>query len=531
MSTPELPDDELDALFRQGFEHFPEERSLAEWWRLQEKLEAQALKQQVRRRVRRVVMVELLLLSLGALLWLAWPVMTRSIAQREPLAAGAPGRSHQPAPGAPAARFRRPAPGALAAPTSSSSAASVPQTAEPAVAVEAAEPAVSGSNPVPALSPSTPDRRAPAALRAAGQLDSLPTNDRKARPHQPREVGRAQPLPVRPARPGLSDESADARPAAGAGLALTSPRPAGQPIQLNTDARAMRSHQSSEQERAWSMASRPTASDPGHEPAATRRANVAEAALTGPTPGSRLPPDELLTGVVAQVVRPALAPVPAPLAELAIAPDQTLPVAPLYRLNIALVGATELSAVRFARLMPPGQSVGLKVEYQLTSRLRINTGVLRTNQIFDANGADYYMPASTGTPGATLMWVAGTAQVLDIPLNLRYDLLVRPRYGLFASAGLSSVLMRDERYRYEFRVNGQLEEAEASQANGSQHLFSDFNLSVGYERPLGQGRWSAQVEPFVKLPLSGVGMGRVLVSSAGVQFALKYGLLPARARH
>jgi hypothetical protein len=64
-------------------------------------------------------------------------------------------------------------------------------------------------------------------------------------------------------------------------------------------------------------------------------------------------------------------------------------------------------------------------------------------------------------------------------------------------------------------------------SNGSQHLLKVLNLSVGYERLLGQ-RWSVQAEPFVKLPLAGVGYGAVRLRSAGVFFSLRYGLLPVR---
>jgi hypothetical protein len=47
------------------------------------------------------------------------------------------------------------------------------------------------------------------------------------------------------------------------------------------------------------------------------------------------------------------------------------------------------------------------------------------------------------------------------------------------------------------------------------------NLSVGYERNLGR-RFSWQAEPFLKLPLGGVGFGKVRLGSGGVFVSLKY---------
>ena len=58
--------------------------------------------------------------------------------------------------------------------------------------------------------------------------------------------------------------------------------------------------------------------------------------------------------------------------------------------------------------------------------------------------------------------------------------------------------------------------------NENQHLLSILNLSAGYERSLGP-RWSIQAEPYFKLPLSGVGAGKMRLASAGVFFGLKYG--------
>ena len=48
------------------------------------------------------------------------------------------------------------------------------------------------------------------------------------------------------------------------------------------------------------------------------------------------------------------------------------------------------------------------------------------------------------------------------------------------------------------------------------------NLSAGYEYEAGP-HWRLQAEPYVKVPLTGVGAGKVQLLSAGVYFGLKYG--------
>ena len=205
-----------------------------------------------------------------------------------------------------------------------------------------------------------------------------------------------------------------------------------------------------------------------------------------------------------------------------------LPQAQPYRLWVGLVAAPELSTVRTSRLSPPGPSVGMQLDYQLTRRWRLSTAFLYSVKRYTAAGTDYTVPY-TMPHGWVITDVDAVCRIIDIPLNLRYDLWQQPRYQVFASAGLSSLFMKREQYTYDYGlVYGKpVAPYTFDVSNGSQHLLKVLNLSVGYERMFDQ-RWSVQAEPFVKLPLAGVGYGTVRLRSAGVFFSLRYGLLPVR---
>lgn len=204
------------------------------------------------------------------------------------------------------------------------------------------------------------------------------------------------------------------------------------------------------------------------------------------------------------------------------------PLLSAYRFRVGLVGAPEFSTVRADRLVKPGSSLGVTLEYQLGRRWRVSAGYLYTNKLYAARGTDYTLPAGYTMPhGYVISNVDAACRIVDIPFNLRYDLWQRPRYQLFVSAGLSSLLMRREQYTYDYDLVYGKPVAPYSWEldNGSQHVLKVLNLSAGYERAVGL-RWTVQAEPFVKLPLAGVGFGAVRLSSAGVFFSLKYGLLP-----
>ena len=219
--------------------------------------------------------------------------------------------------------------------------------------------------------------------------------------------------------------------------------------------------------------------------------------------------------------RPSLA-LPTVLAVAAF-PETALPVPERQpRFYLGLVGAADVSTVKFATVEPPMPNVGVTLEYRLGNRLRISTGLLRSTKQYQARREDYDWTMYSKAVTRNFARVDGTCTVLDVPLNLRYDLLTRPQYQLFGSAGLSSFFMQREQYAYDYVEYGLPYHWEQKAVNANRHLLSILNLSVGYERRLG-ARWSLQAEPYLKLPLVGVGLGKVRLTSAGVFMGVKYG--------
>jgi hypothetical protein len=92
---------------------------------------------------------------------------------------------------------------------------------------------------------------------------------------------------------------------------------------------------------------------------------------------------------------------------------------------------------------------------------------------------------------------------------------------LFATAGISSILMKEEiyNYSYKFSPSGPLYSHENTVSNENKHLFSTITISGGYQRNIGR-HISILAEPYVKLPLSGVGYGKVKLNSGGVLFSI-----------
>ena len=203
---------------------------------------------------------------------------------------------------------------------------------------------------------------------------------------------------------------------------------------------------------------------------------------------------------------------------------------PMRGLSIRLAVAPDLSGVGIKNFARPGTNVGLLLEYRLASHWSIQAGVIQSTKVYKAATTDYALP------DYALKWtvrpdgVDGRCNMIDIPINLRYDLVLKPRQNgqapsrWFLSGGITSYIMKQEEYTYQYAdpTNPHIYPNNRgwSGASGS-YGFSELNLSAGYERAISR-RLSWQVEPFMKVPLKRVGYLKLNLLSTGAFFSLRY---------
>lgn len=165
------------------------------------------------------------------------------------------------------------------------------------------------------------------------------------------------------------------------------------------------------------------------------------------------------------------------------------------------------------------------LEYQFTRRFVLQGGVLRSVKQYYAGRQDYtfqhwYQQLKPDR-------IEAHCTLLDIPINLRFNALINERRRWFISGGISTYIMRKEKYEYYYDQippgtqirYWNLQVTPATGRFNASHL----NFSVGYERSFSR-RLSWQAEPFLKAPLKGVGWGKVRLLTTGVLFSLRYNL-------
>lgn len=159
---------------------------------------------------------------------------------------------------------------------------------------------------------------------------------------------------------------------------------------------------------------------------------------------------------------------------------------------------------------------GIGIGYAFNKRLSIQTGFYSVRKIYTAAGDDYNAPDWWQQYYPNLEEVNADCKVYEIPLVASYNFTTGKKSYFFGSFGLSSYLMKKESYVYHYKTNaGQYRVGNRVFNNDNKHFFSIVNLGLGYERKL-TSAFSFTVSPYVKLPLSGVGFGKVKLNSGGI---------------
>ncbi len=192
-----------------------------------------------------------------------------------------------------------------------------------------------------------------------------------------------------------------------------------------------------------------------------------------------------------------------------------------FPLSLSIIGGADWTTVKFTHQENAGYNAGLTFTWHFARNFSVTTGAVYTKKNYSAYGKDYHPPKGYWTNYITLDEVNGSCWMIDVPLNLRYDFANGRKYSFFGSAGASTYFMDKESYSYHYWNNGNYYNRKWENNENSSHLFSILNISAGYEKTVSRNV-SAQIEPYLKMPMSGIGFGNMQMSSYGLNFAIRY---------
>jgi hypothetical protein len=187
---------------------------------------------------------------------------------------------------------------------------------------------------------------------------------------------------------------------------------------------------------------------------------------------------------------------------------------------IGVFGAPDFSVVRFQGMKGVGTTFGVMLGYSFNDHWAVETGLYLDRKRYYTEGEYFNTDKVRMPPGySKLLNVDGTCNMWEIPVNIRYNFNTSQRMKWFATAGLSTYLMTSENYTYEVENTWSTEENYWNIHKPSQYWFSIVNLSAGFEQRVGR-IGNLRLEPYVRIPLSGIGTGSLHIVSAGLNIGL-----------
>lgn len=191
------------------------------------------------------------------------------------------------------------------------------------------------------------------------------------------------------------------------------------------------------------------------------------------------------------------------------------------RFAVGFVISPDLStAGSVSNFYDPGFKGGIMAEYSLTKNISLISGFAISNLRYKAYG-EAYSPPQYWNSGVMPDETTAFCLVLDIPLNLKANVINFDRSRIFATAGISSYIMLNEEYQFSYESNEPGMPSSWSDRTGTRHWLSNAGLSVGIEYDLSTN-WTLRAEPHIKVPLKGVGWGDVKLYSMGSFLSLNY---------
>jgi hypothetical protein len=192
----------------------------------------------------------------------------------------------------------------------------------------------------------------------------------------------------------------------------------------------------------------------------------------------------------------------------------------ITRLYIIAATGAEGSGVKLFSAGKITGRAGLGVGYQINNHISIQTGFYVSSKKYRAAGTDYKTKPGTYWNIVNIKTIDANCRVYEIPLSVVYNFTPDKKLNIFASAGLSSYIMKKEDYYFYYDRYGTAHKAEVNY-KGNKSLFSVLRLSAGIEKKI-SGRFSIFASPGVAIPLAGIGEGEVKLYSADITIGIKY---------
>ena len=194
---------------------------------------------------------------------------------------------------------------------------------------------------------------------------------------------------------------------------------------------------------------------------------------------------------------------------------------------ISAIATTDMNGVNSLQGARVGGNIGGLFSVNV-NKWTFTTGLMYSIKPYQENFADYHTnyqfqsnPSSIGV----------NCRMLDIPLNVNYQVYKNRGNKITVGSGLSSYIILREDYKFNYAAgaagayygNNAPGPAGYSVINQNRNILGVLNLDATFDHQI-NSKFGISFQPYLKLPLSNVGASQVKLQSAGVAVGFSWNL-------
>ena len=168
-----------------------------------------------------------------------------------------------------------------------------------------------------------------------------------------------------------------------------------------------------------------------------------------------------------------------------------------------------------------GYRIGLRTDYNFARRFSLGIGAAFSRKDYTAQGFRYNAKAGFWTDGIAPIEVQAISNVIEVPLELRFYAKGHNQDGFFAGTGINSYHITLEQYNFYYEEIFANTITNWEERGTNTNIFSVASFTIGYQKTV-NSNLAFQIAPFVNLPLTGIGQGKVNLQSVGLNVAVNW---------
>lgn len=192
---------------------------------------------------------------------------------------------------------------------------------------------------------------------------------------------------------------------------------------------------------------------------------------------------------------------------------------PVFALGV--IASSDLNGVNSAfQQSKVGGNFGATFSVTFAKKWTISTGAQYDIKPYLTNFNNYHTAYQFSTQPTS---VNADCRMLDIPLNINYQVYRQRANAITVGTGLSSYFMLREDYQFNYSDPYATGPAHYTVINKNRNILSVLNFDATYTHQI-NSKFGVTVQPYTKIPLSEVGYSQVRLQSTGVAFGINWNI-------